>query len=74
MAQVTVYLPEDVIQEARERAKAEERSLSAWLADLVRRETSDQEWPQRFIELLESKGADLVEPEDPPPEEVEALG
>jgi len=73
MAQVTIYLPEDLIQEARAKAKAEDSSLSAWLADLVRRETAGHEWSRALVDLLTHGEGDLVEPDDPPPEEVEAL-
>ena len=73
MAQVTIYLPEELIDEAREHAKSAERSLSAWVAELVRRETTAKEWPKSFVDLLTHGGGDLVEPDDPPPEDIEAL-
>jgi hypothetical protein len=73
MAQVTIYLPEELIEEAREQAKSAERSLSAWVAELVRRETTAKEWPKSFVDLLTHGGGDLVEPDDPPPEDIEAL-
>ena len=72
MAQVTVYLPQDVLDATRKRAKEQNSSLSAWLARLVRRE-SVTEWPKRLMDLLHHGNADLVEPEDPPPKDVETL-
>ena len=59
MAQVTVYLPQDVLDATRKRAKEQNSSLSAWLARLVRRE-SVTEWPKRLMDLLHHGNADLV--------------
>ena len=70
MAQVTVYLPAEVLDAARQKARDQHRSLSAWVSDLIRRE-SVTEWPASFRELLRHGSADLVEPDDPSPEEVE---
>ena len=72
MAQVTVYLPQDVLDTARKLANEQNRSLSAWLSGLVRRETVS-EWPEGLVDLLHHGSADLLEPEDPPPEDVEAF-
>lgn len=73
MAQLTIYLPEDLIQEARKRASKEEQSVSAWIAELVRRETTGKAWPKSFVDLLTHGGGDLVEPDDPPPEDIEVF-
>ena len=72
MAQVTVYLPAAVLEAARQRAREQHRSLSAWVSELIRRE-SDTEWPDSLKQLLREGDADLVEPADPPPEDVEAF-
>lgn len=72
MAQVTVYLPQDVLDAARKLAKEQNSSLSAWLSGLVRRE-SVSEWPKNLVDLLHHGSADLIEPEDPPPEDVETF-
>ena len=72
MAQVTVYLPQDVLDAARKLAKEQNSSLSAWLSGLVRRE-SVSEWPKSLVDLLHRGSADLIEPEDPPPEDVETF-
>ena len=72
MAQVTVYLPQDVLDTARKLASEQNSSLSAWLSGLVRRE-SVSEWPNSLVDLLQHGSADLVEPEDPPPEHVETF-
>ena len=72
MAQVTVYLPQDVLDTARKLAKEQNSSLSAWLGGLVRRE-SVSEWPKSLVDLLRHGSADLIEPEDLPPEDVETF-
>ena len=72
MAQVTVYLPEDVLEAARRRAREQQRSLSAWVSELIRRDSAT-EWPDSLKDLLRHGSADLVEPDDPPPEDVEAF-
>lgn len=69
MSQVTVYLPADVLEAARKRARAQHRSLSAWVGALIRRE-SVSEWPDSLKHLLRQGSADLVEPDDPPPEDI----
>ena len=66
MAQVTVYLPDDVLAAARKSAETERRSLSAWVSALIREATAI-EWPESFVNLLHHGSADLVEPDDPPP-------
>ena len=73
MAQVTIYIPDTLIEEARERARGVDRSLSAWVAELIRRETTSNEWPKSLVDLLTDGEGDLVEPDDPPPEDVEAF-
>ena len=72
MPPVTVYLPPDLIDAARKRARARNRSLSAWVSGLIREATAP-EWPRSLVDLLRRGGADLVEPEDLPPEDVETL-
>ena len=66
MAQVTVYLPDDLLVIARERAAREHRSLSAWVGGLIREATAN-EWPESLVNLLHHGRGDLVEPDDPPP-------
>ena len=72
MAQVTVYLPADILESARKCADRESRSLSAWVSGLIREATST-EWPGSLVDLLHHGGGDLVEPDDPPPEDVDAF-
>lgn len=72
MAQVTVYLPADVLDAARRCADQENRSLSAWVSELIHEATA-AEWPNSLVDLLHHGEADLVEPDDPPPEDVDAI-
>jgi hypothetical protein len=71
MAQVTIYLSDEILSEARRRAKRQKKSLSAYLSEILARETAQNQWPQSFVDLLNQGGGDLTEPEDPPPEEVD---
>ena len=72
MAQVTVYLPADVLESARKCAGEENRSLSAWVSGLIREATATG-WPDSLVDLLHHGGGDLVEPHDPPPEDVDVF-
>jgi hypothetical protein len=73
MSQVTIYLPEKVAREARRRARKLNTSLSAYVAQLLERETVERPWPKAFVDLLQHGHGDVVEPPDPPPEDIEAL-
>lgn len=57
---VTLKLPDDVVRQARIRAVHDSQSLSAWMADLVRRElaytTSAEQKPKTLIEALTVPG------------------
>jgi hypothetical protein len=70
MAQVTVYLPDDVLEAARREAAQKKTSLSAYLCELLTRQTRPRAWPEQLVDLLTRGSGDLVEPEDPPPEDV----
>ena len=72
MAQVTVYLPADVLKAARKCADQESRSLSAWVSALIRDATAT-EWSESLVNLLHHGDGDLVEPDDPPPKDVHAF-
>ena len=72
MPAVTIYLPPDLIDAARKQASEHNHSLSAWIGGLVREATAT-EWPRSLVDLLRHGSADLVEPDDLPPENVETL-
>ena len=71
MAQVTIYLSDAILSEARRRAKRQKKSLSAYFSEILARETTQDQWPQSFVDLLNQGEGDLTEPADPPPEEVD---
>jgi hypothetical protein len=69
MAQVTIYLPDDLEKEAKQRAKKAGKSLSAFFAELLARQARPRRWPKAFVELYGS--CDLVPIDDPPPDDIE---
>ncbi len=72
MPPVTIYLPGDLIDAARKAARGRNRSLSAWIGGLVQ-DAVATDWPQSFFALPHRGSGDLVEPDDPPPEDIEPL-
>jgi len=73
MAQVTIYLRDAIAAAAKQRAKRSGKSMSAWITDVLERELGAKKWPPALIELLTHGSGDLVEPEDPPPEDEEIV-
>lgn len=73
MAQVTVYLPAEILDAARKSAGVANTSLSAWVGGLIRDATAT-DWPGSLVDLLTHGHGDLVEPDDPPPEDVNVFG
>ena len=51
MAQLHLYLPEELAQEVRRRASDRGLSVSAFLAELVRNQVAD-EWPDGYFEAV----------------------
>ena len=72
MPPVTIYLSGDLIDAARREARGRNRSLSAWIGGLVQ-DAVVSDWPQSFVDLLHQGAGDLVEPDDPPPEDIKPL-
>ena len=70
MPRVTIYLPGDLIDAARKEACGGNRSLSARIGGLVQDAVAN-DWPRSFVDLLHRGSGDLVEPDDPPPEDIE---
>jgi len=63
MPQLHLYVPDDVAETAKSRAKAAGKSLSSYLADLVISEVAG-EWPERFFEeVVGGWKGDLERPE-----------
>lgn len=70
MAQVTIYLPDELAERVRNRAKRLRMSMSAYLAELAAGDIRPPRWPRGFDALYGSWKGDFPEPEDPPPEEL----
>ncbi len=73
MSQVTLYLPDALEAVARERAQEAGKSLSGYLASLLAREVAPPEWCTALLSVLNEGNGDIEVPEDPPPDDVEAL-
>lgn len=65
------YAP-GAVPAARKEARGRNRSLSAWIGGLVQ-DAVATDWPRSFVDLLHRGAGDLVEPDDPPPEDIEPL-
>ena len=49
MAQITIYLPDDVESTARKAAKAKGKSVSRWIADQVV-QSVEESWPRGVLD------------------------
>ncbi len=49
MAQITIYLPDDLENRARKAAKAKRKSVSRWIADQVAG-TLEDTWPKSVLD------------------------
>jgi hypothetical protein len=58
MAQLTIYLPDEIEHKARRAAKAGRKSVSRWVAEQVSRNLDDA-WPQA---VLDAAGAAPTSP------------
>ena len=68
MSQLTIYLPEPVLQRLRAGARRAKKSVSAYVADLLERRDRPADWPDGFQKLYGSCGDTLPPIDDPPPE------
>ncbi len=78
MAQVTVYLPDEVAKGVRRAARKAGKSVSAFLADLAVRSVKPPRWPASFgaLEGETAYGAWAGDPPvvaDPHPDPIDAL-
>jgi hypothetical protein len=56
---VTISLPEQVLEDLRERARAEKKSLNQWLRELLSKEVAhDDGWARSFLELSDELARD----------------
>lgn len=69
MSQLNVYVPDELEDKVRKEAARRGQSVSAFIAELVRKEVSIDEWPPGFFELAGSWVGDVPEIEDLPPQE-----
>jgi hypothetical protein len=74
MAQLHLYLSDDLAEQVKERARSRGVTVSAYLADIVRRQMVDQ-WPEGFFSRVVGgwAGEPLSRPEQPPPEKREEI-
>ena len=74
MAQMHLYLPDDLAEEVKQRAKSRGLTVSAYLAEMVRSQMTDQ-WPKDFFSKVVGGwvGKPLERPEQPPFEQREDI-
>lgn len=69
MPQLHLYVPEEVAEKLKQKAKAKNLSLSKYLAEVVQRETRTG-WPEGYFEEVAGGWiGDFEEPEELPLEE-----
>jgi hypothetical protein len=73
MAQVTIYLPDELEKQVKDEAKRSRQSVSAYIAALAARRLRSGRLPDQFAELYGSWKGEFPEIEDRPPEEREGL-
>lgn len=69
MAQLNVYVPDELEDKIRKEAARRGLSVSAFVSELARKEVGVDEWPSGFFELAGSWIGDFPEIERRPPEE-----
>jgi len=70
MAQVTLYLPDEVASKIKRAAKRSGQSLSAYVTGLAKREVDPARWPTSFQKLYGSWEGDFDIPEPPPLDDI----
>ena len=74
MAQVTIYLPDDLAERLRREAKKAGTSLSAYIAALAERKPGRRRWPPGFEKLYGSWEGAFPDIEELPADEREPWG
>ncbi len=76
MAQLTIYLPDDVEKKVRQEARRAKKSVSAFIADLATKkkaQLSDAAWAREVGKLYGSWLGPFPAIDDPPPDEPEGF-
>ena len=69
MAQLNVYVPDELESKVRSEASRRGQSISAFITEIVRKEVGGDEWPAGFFDLAGSWQGDFPEIERLPPQE-----
>ena len=69
MAQVTIYLPEALARELKQRSRRAGKSVSSLLADLAAGATRTSGWPEGWLQLFGTLDRDFPAIDDPPPDD-----
>jgi metal-responsive CopG/Arc/MetJ family transcriptional regulator len=73
MAQLTIYMPDDLASQVKRAAEKAGKSVSKFLAEMARSRLRPSRWPRSFVELSGRGLEGFPEIEDPVPDEVEGL-
>lgn len=73
MPQVTLYMPESLLERLRARALRSGRSLSSYVVDLLETRRGEPGWPKGFASLYGSWEGRFPVPEDPSPDDLDEL-
>ncbi len=73
MAQITIYVPNDVEDTLRARARESGQSLSSYIVQAALRVARPEAWSAEFLAVLGTWDGPFPEPLDHPPERVESL-
>ena len=64
MAQVNLYVPDDLEALIKKKAKTQGKSVSSFVLEAVRDKIVPSKWSREFLSLLESDSADFPDVED----------
>lgn len=66
-------MPDDVAAATRKHARRAKKSVSAWITELIERETGMRTWPRALVDVVTQGSGTISEPDDPAPEDVESF-
>ncbi len=73
MAQLTIYLPDEIEKKVKDEARRARLSVSAYISSLATHRLAPRRLPEHFADLYGSWEGEFPEIEDRAPEEREAL-